>query len=641
MSWLVAHIDPERARPERGAVDRALIRPLSPQPDHLSFASAPHAELGFAQRAASERERQSPRPFRDEARGLYVVADIRLDERDALCRQLGLDQRDASDVEIVAKAYLRFGASLVSKLIGAFAIVVWDARSRTLLAARDPLGERPLYHRSRGGRHWLASSVEQLLFVEDGIPPIDDETVFGFLGGEYARTEATFFHGIRRLPPGHLLLVEAGSEPKLERYWHPPERFLPLSRKEEVHEGFRERLDEAVRARLDADRPVLIQLSGGLDSSSIACLADAAHRQSPASLPPLRLVSALYPGLDCDESGFIRKVVEHVSLPWEGFDATRFDFDDLERPFLDGPGGRSSQAGNAGDLAIAQRMGARVLLSGFGGDDVGSEAGIFRDLAAMGRFRDLAYETLLVPEFHWGSRLRMLRDGLKGLLPMGFADWYKRYGWRRPAPVPAWLGPRLRDLWPGPRSAEVGNRAWLSHNQAWLFRAFTHPNRIHCVDIEQRQAEEAGVVVRYPFLDVRLADFVLAIPPELRLPHGSYRVVQRKAMADFLPKAIADRHEATTFESAFLLRAKRGLERFRRVLEGGEWRSAPYADRQRLLRLAKGLGEGRGTRESFAYYRILENVALLEAWLRALRAQSRPAWSAGPEAVSCPPRRKP
>src|SRR5690606_19528078 len=174
---------------------------------------------------------------------------------------------------------------------------------------------------------------------------------------------------------------------------------------------FRELLRKAVRARLDSDWPILIQLSGGLDSSSFACLADEAYRHGPESLPPLRLVSGLYPGLDCDERRYVEKVVEKVALPWESFDATHFDFADLENPFLDGPGGRSNQAGSARDFLIARREGARVLLSGMGGDDVGSEAGIFRDLAALGRYRTLVEQTLLAPEFHWGSRARMFSDG--------------------------------------------------------------------------------------------------------------------------------------------------------------------------------------------------------------------------------------
>jgi len=639
MSWLVAHIDDEHERPDQAAIARALARPSLPEADHVAIACAPHAVLGHARRATSKRELKSPQPFCDEARGLCVVADIRLDEREELCRQLDLD-RDASDVEILAEGYRRFGTGIVAKLVGAFALVLWDARSRTLLAARDPMGERPLYYRAHGGRLWLASSVEQLLFVASGLPPIDDETVFGFLGGEYARTEATFFRDIHRLPPGHFLVARLGCEPTTHRYWHAPDRFLAFADENEVHEGFRELLEKAVRARLDSEGPVLIQLSGGLDSSSIACLADAAHRQSPESLPPMRLVSGLYPGLDCDESRFIREVVEKVALPWEGFDATDFDFVDLEKPYLDGPGGRSSQAGNARDLEMARQHGARVLLSGFGGDDVGSESGIFRDLAALGRYRTLVEQTLLVPEFHWGSRLRMLREGVKGLIPMAFGDWYQRQRLRRNGGAPSWLGPRLRELWPGPRPIEASKRRWLSHNQAWLFRAFTHPNRIHCVDIEQRQAEEAGVVVRYPFLDVRLADFVLAIPPELRIPNGSYRVIQRKAMAGVLPQAIAARHVATTFEAAFLLRAKKGLPRFRPFFEEGEWLSEPYADREVLRRAARTLGGAAGP-EGYALYRALENVALLEAWLRAVRAEARQAWSAQRQAVSSPPRRKP
>lgn len=577
MSWLVAHIDRERGEPGRRDGEPLL------------------------------------------------VADSRIDNRDELRDSLGIRPRDdISDSALLARGFAHFGASLPSRIASAFAFVVWDPRSRTLFAARDPMGETPLYYRYEGSRFWFASTVEQLLATSESLPPLDDETVFGFLGGEFARISSTFFRGIHRLPPGHFLLAKDCEEPQIQRYWHPPEAFLRLPRTEDYHARFRNLLAEAVRVRLRSEGPVLAHLSGGLDSSSIACLANRILRESPGICPSLRLVSGLYPGLDCDESHFIRAVTEHLALPWEGFDATAFAWTDLERPFLDGPGGRSSQAGSSGDLAIAQRQGARVLLSGFGGDDVGSEAGIFRDLAAQGRWKALLGETLLVRDFHWGSRSRALLDGLKGLVPQPIHEGYRRYRQSQASmPPPTWLGPRLREIWPGPQPEEdEPTRPFLSHTQRWLWRAFTHPNRAWCVDIEGRQAAEAGVTVRYPFLDVRLADFVLSIPPEHRLPGGSYRVVQRKAMAGLVPETILRRHEATTFEAAFLARARANLSTFRAFFDEGEWLSAPYLDRAALRKLARDLEGTSDPHRHFASFRALENAALLEAWLRRLRSRA-------------------
>lgn len=627
MSWLIAYIDEEQSAPNQQHAARALVRPSLPKPDGISFASAPHGVLGFAQSRKSGRDRLPLPLYVDDERGIYVVADIRLHNRRELRDRLGISRQDISDIALVAEGYLRFGQQLAAKLVGSFALVVWDARSRSLYAARDPMGERPLYHCSRGPRLFVASSIEQLLATFDAIPPLEDETVFGFLGGEFTRISSTFFRGIHRLPPGCFLVASEGGEPKIERYWHPPENFLRLPRTEEYHARFREILDEAVRVRLDSDGPVIAHLSGGLDSSAIACLADRLYRQSPESRPPLRLVSGLYPGLDCDESAFIRAVVEHVSLPWESFDATFLEWPDLERPFLDWPGGRSSQAGSAGDLTIAKREGARVLLSGFGGDDIGSEAGVFRDLASNRQWGALLREIFFTTEFHWGRRERRLVDSLKGLLPHWVHESVLRHRPRRPGPPPTWLGPRMRELWPGPPPwLEPAKGRWLSHMQRWLFRAFTQPNRAWCADIEARQAAEASVEVRYPFFDVRLADFVLSIPPEHRLPSGGYRVIQREAMRGLVPEAILRRYQPTTFEAAFLARARVGLPRFRALFEEGEWLAAPYIEKSALLKLSRALEDVANPERHFAAFRALETAALLEAWLRALRDHRGPAW---------------
>lgn len=626
MSWLVAWIDEERGEPGQRLLERALERPSLPRPDEVSTISGPHCAMGFAQRTTTSRKPSSSSGlFVDEARRLYIAADLRLDNRSELLDALGLAP-SVADLAIVAEAWARFGSELASQLVGAFALVVWDERTRTLYAVRDAMGERPLFHRAEGARLWFASSVEQLLAIERELPPIEDETVFSFLFDDYTRIDRSFFRGIHRLPPGHFLLRRGTGEASIRRYFHPPESFLRLSTTEDYEARFRDLLRDAIVARLDSNAPIVAHLSGGLDSSAIACIADELYRQNADARPPLRLASGLYPGLDCDESRFIREITAKVELPWEGYDATRLDMRDIERPFLDWPGGRSSKAGFAGDLALAERDEARLLLSGFGGDDVGSEAGVFRDLAALGQWRRLAREALFTREFHWGSRSRILYDSLKGLLPHRIHEAYRRHRPRRIPPSPAWLGPLLRPRWPGPRPvAAETQRPFLSHTQSWLFHAFTNPHRAWCADLERRQAEEAGVEIRYPFFDRRLASFVMRIPPEHRLPAGSYRVLQRRSMRGVVPDAILDRHEATTFEAAFLHRARAGLPQYLACIEEGEWLSGAYVDKAAILRFSSQIegGHGPGQLEAF---RTIENVALLEAWLRALRAYRARGW---------------
>jgi len=179
---------------------------------------------------------------------------------------------DAPDPEQILRAYLRWGDACVDRLVGDFAFVLWDGPRRRILAARDPLGVKPLHYRCAGGRFLYATFVSDLFPM--GAPRIVDERrVADALVPELEGidAEATFFEGIRRLPPGHRLVVEDGRE-KLERWWSPDaSRELRLKDDREYVEAFLAAFREAVSSRLDPD--TFAMLSGGLDSSAIAGVA--------------------------------------------------------------------------------------------------------------------------------------------------------------------------------------------------------------------------------------------------------------------------------------------------------------------------------------------------------------------------------
>src|SRR5262249_55808535 len=139
---------------------------------------------------------------------------------------------------------------------------------------------------------------------------LDDRTVFDYLLDEPRFARETFFQGVHRLLPGHWLFAD-GKSVRQERYWQPHPRTAACEIPE-CHREFRRLFEKAVEDRLDSDRPIIAHLSGGLDSSSIVCVADAIYRRNGVKRPPLVTASAVFPGLDCDETAYIDAVARHV-----------------------------------------------------------------------------------------------------------------------------------------------------------------------------------------------------------------------------------------------------------------------------------------------------------------------------------------
>ena len=225
----------------------------------------------------------------DRGSGLAVVADVRLDDRSALCDALsaphaeraGLDDRD-----LIARAWARWGRDCPDHLLGDYAFAVWDRRARTLFCARDHMGVRPFYYAETARGFVFASAVEAVLAAPGVDDWLDESTVATWLVRRNVAAEPrTFFAQVRKLPSGHALEVAAAAPPRLRRHWR-PER-APRVRRASDDAYAEELLDlgaRAVRDRLRGPDPVGAHLSGGLDSSTVAVLA--ARELRRAGRPP-------------------------------------------------------------------------------------------------------------------------------------------------------------------------------------------------------------------------------------------------------------------------------------------------------------------------------------------------------------------
>ncbi|MGH3102478.1 MAG: asparagine synthase (glutamine-hydrolyzing), partial [Gaiellaceae bacterium] len=321
--------------------------------------------------------------------------------------------RGESDVEVVPHLYEEHGEAFVERLRGMFALALWDERRGRLLLARDRFGIKPLYLADTELGLAFASELAPLLAL--GVPADVDEralgdyVVLGWLSGE-----ATGLRGIRRLLPGHALVVEDASI-RERSYWEPE----PPPGGSDLEETLR----EAVRLHLRSDVPLAVLLSGGLDSSLIAALAAREVEE------PLRTFSVGFADAEYDERGPARAVAEAIGSRHEELVVETSLADDLpaiaaslEQPLAD------PAAIPLWYLCRAVAGEVKVALAGDGGDEVfgGYSRYAWDPIAA--RLRALGPLGRLVPER--GGRRSVIRRASKLLRhaaksePRRYASWF-------------------------------------------------------------------------------------------------------------------------------------------------------------------------------------------------------------------------
>ncbi len=236
------------------------------------------AALAYQSTIVTPESRRERQPAVDPATGVVLMADVRLDDRDdliaALRHEPGLrDVRSPTDVDLILAAFRAWGEAGVARLVGDFALVVWDPTRRRLFAARDALGVRPLVYRREGHRIHFASEVRQVLAAPGVTADVFEPAIAAHLVGRFEDPSWTPYEGVHNLPAGHALTAEAGTE-RVARFWDvDPGRRLRLRSEEAYVEAFRDVFERAVADRLRSERPVGVLLSGGVDSGSVASMA--------------------------------------------------------------------------------------------------------------------------------------------------------------------------------------------------------------------------------------------------------------------------------------------------------------------------------------------------------------------------------
>lgn len=542
MSGFAALFQPSGAPVDRGLLTILANSLAAPERRHDRVGIHAAGPLGFVQaRRAPPAGDDGPADLQPSpaagAPGSWVVGDVRLDGRADLARELGWSRTPAptedADLALLRAAWERWGEAVVEHLRGDFAFAVWDARARRLFVARDHFGVRPLFH-ARAGGAWIVSNRLDCLRRHPAVADtVDPAVVLDFLLLDCNQElDTTVFGGVRRLPAAHCATLGDGPA-GVRRYWSLPEPDVRWGREEDLLAEFRHRLGQAVN---DRRRPggTAIWLSGGLDSTALAAAGRAALAGAPEPAGGLAAITVVYDRLFADEERrHAGLAAEALRLPIEFIAA-----DDI--PLFEGwarPERRTAEpmgaalAGSDWRLYEAAARHGPVVWYGEGGDEI-LPAWTVRRLA-----RHLSWPVLGRCVLAHLVRRRRLPPLGTGLLDAwrGLARSHRREDSVR---FPAWLAPEMAarpglrarfDRWHGETVAGPGGRGAASFQPAWWSQLLEE-----CAE----KGAHRGVEVALPFLDLRVIESALRLPP---LPWASDKYLLRRLGRGRLPPAVLTR----------------------------------------------------------------------------------------------------
>jgi asparagine synthase (glutamine-hydrolysing) len=469
---------------------------------------------------------------------LWVTADARLDSRDELREEIERTGRSCNrlvtDSDLILHAYAAWGSECVHHLRGDFAFAIWDSRRKTLFCARDHFGVKPFYYADLDDQ-FVFSSVLNCVRMHPDVSDTLNETAIGdfLLFGINFENATTAFRDMRRIPPAHSLIVSK-DEFFLRRYWSPPTHGRIRYRDANDYiEQFKILLQAAVKDRIRTDR-VGVLLSGGLDSAAVATTARAISK-GPGEKLDLRAYTMVYESLIPDRDGahaketaeFLKIPVRYLALdnlqPFEGWNSGNWMWPEpSEDPFF---------AGLFDQFQMISED-CRVVLSGEGCDNL-------MHFEMWPHSKDLLrrqeWKQLLSDTMRYASVRRAPWPGIGRRMKRVF-------GKDRDAPrFPRWIEPdfarrmSLDRRWneaASPRAAErhpILPRAHASLDSPQWAYLFEHENP----GMTRRPVE-----VRYPFLDLRVAEYLLALPP---FPWFFEKNLLREAMVGCLPESVRRR----------------------------------------------------------------------------------------------------
>jgi len=457
--------------------------------------------------------------------------------------------RTHSDTETILHLYEERGAGCVDRLEGMFAFAIWDGRRNRLLLARDRLGIKPLYYASTERELLFASEIKGIVASAAVKTAFNDEVLPEFLANRYVAGPETFYRGVSKLLPGHLLEWSPEQGLEIRRYWHPPQE----SRDDggslaEQAARLRIGLQQAVQSHLMSDVPLGLFLSGGLDSSGLAAL------MAPLMRQPVKTFAVGFVEREANELRYARLAARAIGAEHHKVLVSPEQFLQALPTLIwheDEPIAFPSSV-PLYFLSRLARQHVKVVLTGEGADE------LFLGYDYRYRVTDLNDR---IGRVYWRGVPRGVRRRIAGSLT------------RLPAPLHRYASRTALAYEPGPRGLFFDNfavfseaqqrsllrdqqalaahdpyaeglRYWDEHRGSWLERMSYADVSTHLVELLMKQDQmsmAASLESRVPYLDHRFVEQAMRIPGSRRLRRWQTKVVLRQALRDLVPQTIQSR----------------------------------------------------------------------------------------------------
>jgi len=478
----------------------------------------------------------------------------------------GCAWRGHSDTEVLLEAIARWGIeAALRRAVGMFALGVWDAADRSLLLARDRMGEKPLYYGLAGGSLVFGSELKALRAAPDFRRDIDRDALDDYMRHGCVHAPRSIYRDARKLPAGAWLRVPRGRAAEVlslapARYWSLEDVAsrggeAPV-REEDAVDELERLLTRAVAGQMVADVPVGAFLSGGIDSSTIVALMQAASSRK------VRTFSIGFHEPRYNEAQYARQVAAHLQTDhtelYVSLDEARAVIPDLPRIY-DEPFADSSQIPTYLVSKLARQQ-VTVSLSGDGGDELfggysrytlADELWRYLGRIPQGGRVGLAAGMRSVPPAAWNSlfrvlprRLRVDHAGDKVHKLAGIA------GARDARQVHALLHTQYREagaVVEGARTpTEPGDHGlWGREGRAITDNMMLGDALWYLPDVILVKVDRAAMAVsletRAPFLDHRVVEFAFGLPSSLKIREGATKWVLRRVLDRHVPRALVER----------------------------------------------------------------------------------------------------
>ena len=466
---------------------------------------------------------------------------------------LGHEFRTSGDTEVLLAAYREWGPACVERLVGMWAFALLDAANGRLLLSRDRFGIKPLYYALTGGVLYFASEIKALLSVPGFRPEPDEAAVRRFLvTGGVDETERSFFQGVRSLPAAHnaIVTLEApAAEPRPERYWSIPEEGYEGGREQAARE-FADLFRDSVRVHARSDVPVGTCLSGGLDSSSIVCVAEELRRAGRIPQYAHSGFGYLPDDAAYSERPYMEAVTEQTGLEMTFVEVTPDRFAEAlveVARHQDEPFGSTSIAAQYFVFGAAKAGGMKVMLDGQGADEVLGGYDHYFPLIAVAllrrrRFAAYARFTRAHRRERGGPPISR-RHALATLAPRRAGD----------AAASRMIEPPSATLLSGELRDRIGYEDYrypeFDSVRDVLAASTSSLGLPALLRFEDRNSMAHSIEARVPFLDHRLVEFAFRLPYDFKINGTSTKDVLRRAMADVLPPKVLGRLDKIGFRA--------------------------------------------------------------------------------------------